>query len=186
MVKDILRAEFRTLRDSIPEAERFACSAQLVKLIRSLPEYKAARLVMLYFPIGSEPDILPLAEAASADGKLTAFPVTRGGVMSFCIAGASDCVCSGGMGIPEPDEADCELVSEFSDAICVVPALAVDKLGRRLGYGGGYYDRFLKRFTGFSVCAVFPQLFISELRAEPHDVPVASAAVAGSGIIRFK
>lgn len=185
MVKRLLRAELKSLRDSIPEADRAASSAKLLELIRSLPEYKAARCVLLYYPIGSEPDFLPLAEAAATDGKGLAFPVVIGKDMAFCAVEGTDGFHTGSMGIPEPDTAECVIVSDFADTLCVVPALAADRNGNRIGYGGGYYDRFLERYPGVSVCAVFSRLFFDELPAEVQDVPVDIIVSDGIGVLRF-
>lgn len=182
MVKDEMRRVFRAKRDAIPEVDRAAYASRLTELIRSLPEYKTASRVLLYRPIGSEPDLLALAE----DGKTAAFPVICGGDMCFCVPEGEEDLRPGAMGIPEPDPGKCERVVDFSGAICVVPALAVDKRGYRLGYGGGYYDRFLNGYRCFAVCAVFPQLFVERLPEEPHDVPVDAVAVPGAGITRFR
>ena len=182
MVKDELRRVFRAKRDALPATVRAACSAQLTEMIRSLPEFKAASRVLLYHPIGSESDLLALAK----EGKSAAFPVVRGGDMFFYVPESEDGFLPGAMGIPEPDPFKCERVDDFSDTLCVVPALAVDKRGFRLGYGGGHYDRFLKAHYCFSVCAVYPGFFVNTLPAEPHDAPLCAVAVAGNGITRFR
>lgn len=185
MVKDVLRAEFKVIRDSITESERAAESGELCGIIRSMPEYKAAVCVLLYYPIGSEPDILPLAEAAVSDGKGVAFPVVSGRDMIFCVPNGLDGFRNGGNGIPEPDASECARVCDFADTLCVVPALAADNSGYRIGYGGGYYDRFLSGYKGFSVCAVFSRLFVDSLPAEPHDVAVGAVAFTGGGVLRI-
>ena len=185
MVKKFLRAELKSLRDSIHEADRAACSAKLAELIRSMPEYAAAKRVLLYYPIGSEPDFLPLAEAAATEGKGIAFPVVVGKDMAFCDVKGIDGFNTGSMGIPEPDAAECVAVSGFSDTICIVPALAADRNGNRIGYGGGYYDRFLKRYPGVSVCAVYSRLLFDELPAEAHDVSVDAIVSDVAGVLRF-
>lgn len=186
MVKKLLRGELKSLRDSIPEADRAACSAKLAELIRSMPEYTAAKRVLLYYPIGSEPDFLPLAVAAVADGKIIAFPAVDGKDMIFCDVKGIDGFHAGSMGIPEPDRSEHVDVSDFTDTLCVVPALAADRNGNRIGYGGGYYDRFLKRYTGFSVCAVYSRLLFDDLPAEAHDVSVDAVVSDGVGVLRFK
>ena len=130
--------------------------------------------------------MLSLAGSAAEDGKIVAFPVIRDGEMSFRVLDEASGSIAGAMGIPEPTGEILARVSEIADALCVTPALAVDKHGYRIGYGGGYYDRFLSGFAGFSVCAVFPQLYLDELQTEPHDAPVDAAVVAGTGIMHFR
>ena len=147
-----------------------------------MPEYKAASKLLLYYPIGKEPDLLTLA---SEDGKKAAFPVVRKGKMIFYNSENTESFRPGALGIPEPDANSCEPVADLAGSFCVVPALALDRRGIRIGYGGGYYDKFLRAYSGFSVCAVFPELFVEELPADRHDVPVNAAAVACRGVIRF-
>lgn len=180
------RRRLKAVRDAIPERERAEMSAELCRLIESAPEYESAELVLLYRPFGSEPDIMPLLFDALCRGKRTAFPVTRGSDVTFHLVDGAEGFVRGAMGILEPDADICPPVSDYSNAICVVPALAVDSEGNRIGYGGGCYDRFLSGFDGFSVCAVFPQLVTETLPKEPHDVRVDAAAIAGSGIVRFR
>ena len=186
MVKDLLRKELRAQRDAIPAPERAAYGAALVDIIRSMPEFAAASVVLIYHPIGSEPDLLPLAEYAEREGKTVAFPAIRRGEMTFRVRGAASGFAPGAMGIPEPTGEELVRAAETPDALCVAPALAVDKRGYRIGYGGGYYDRFLSGFAGSSVCAVYPRFFVDSLPTEAHDAPVGAAAVAGEGIIRFR
>ena len=155
-------------------------------MIISLPEYSAADAVLLFYPIGSEPDTLLIASDALAKGKTVAFPVTRGREMSFFSVSSLNGFIPGAMGIPEPDAKDALPLTAGKSSLCVVPALAVDKTGHRIGYGGGCYDRFLEEYAGFSVCIVFPQLEKEALPAEPHDVRVDAAAIPGRGLIRFK
>ena len=151
-----------------------------------MPEYAAAKCVLLYYPISSEPDIIPLAHQALACGKAVAFPVVNGSEMAFLHVSALDGFVTSRYGIPEPDPQLCERVTDFSEAICVVPALAVDNAGNRIGYGGGYYDRFLSGFAGFSVCAVFTPLLLSELPHEAHDIKPDAVVIPGQGIRRLR
>ena len=186
MVKDLLRRDLKAVRDLIPVPDRAAYSTGLVEMIRSMPEYSDASVILLYCPIGSEPDLMPLAEYAERESKTVAFPVTHFGEMTFCVKDSSSGFRPGAMGIPEPTGEELVCAAKKADVLCVVPALAVDKCGYRIGYGGGYYDRFLSGFAGRSVCAVYPQLFVDSLPVEKHDEPVDAAAVAGDGITRFR
>ena len=184
MVKEDLRRKLKAKRDSVPQSERALFSAELCALLRSMPEYKAASLVLLYYPTGSEPDLLPLAASSAEEGKTVAFPAVRDGDVRFFASADTSGFRPGAMGIPEPAADERARITDYSGAFCVVPALAADKRGIRLGYGGGYYDRFLSGFSGFSVCALFPGFYLDRLPAEPHDIPVNSLAAADKGIIR--
>ena len=74
----------------------------------------------------------------------------------------------GAYGIPEPSD-KMEVVTDFSECICIVPGLVFDLSGHRLGYGKGYYDRFLKDFTGYSVGLVYSEFILDKLPCEPTD-----------------
>ncbi|MBR4439875.1 MAG: 5-formyltetrahydrofolate cyclo-ligase [Clostridia bacterium] len=184
-MKTKLRRSLSAARDAIPAAERSALSAELCSLISAMPEFTAAECLLIYCPIASEPELLPLAEKAYADGKSVAFPKIDGRKLVFIKVNDTSSLKPGRYGIPEPDDGAGERVTAFAKTLCVVPALAADKQGSRLGYGGGYYDRFLNNYDGFSVCGVFPQLVREDLPREPHDVCVNALAIAGEGVIRF-
>lgn len=185
-MKKALRRKLRAIRDAIPQNERDRMSGEIREAITLMPEYAAAKCVLLYFPISSEPDIIPLADQALACGKTVAFPVVKGNEMAFLRVSALDGFITSSYGIPEPDAEICECVTDFSEAICVVPALAVDEGGNRIGYGGGCYDRFLSGFPGFSVCAVFPQLSVKELPCEAHDVKPDAVVIPGRGVRYYR
>ena len=78
---------------------------------------------------------------------------------------------TGNYGIPEPPAENPCYSGE--SALCVVPALSYDRLGHRIGYGGGYYDRFLSTFTGESCGFVYRELLAPALPREPHDMAVS-------------
>ena len=79
---------------------------------------------------------------------------------------------SGSFGIREPDTEKCVEVTDFSASLCVVPAIAFDKRKYRLGYGKGYYDRFLKNYAYKSVGVCYNNLVVDELPADEYDIPV--------------
>ena len=143
----------------------------------SLPAWREAPLLCGFLPVRSEPDTRPALEHALADGKALALPVTltdaREGRMVFRrVRGlTSPYVETARYGLSEPSAA-CPTLSwdELSHALILVPALAFDDGGYRLGYGGGYYDRFLQELNArriphttvgltFSVCrpAILPR-----------------------------
>ena len=169
--KKELRSKFRKLRASVSETEKRLLDDALCKNIILSSEFKKAKTLLCYFPYGSEPNILPIAEKALAEGKQVAFPIitdTENKKMSFHIIPSLDNTVLGAYGIKEPPK-DAPLALLDTDTLCILPALAYDARGNRLGYGGGYYDRFLSKFTGTSVLAIYSFLYADSLPTDGFD-----------------
>jgi 5-formyltetrahydrofolate cyclo-ligase len=172
--KNELRRQYTQIRDSMTPKEKQEADSRIIRLFTSLSSYRFASLVLLYAPIKSEIDITPVLEMALKDGKKVALPLCEKepGVMTFrLITDPSDLV-PGSFGVMEP-RADAPLCTKemlkATDAIVAVPALAFDKKGFRLGYGKGYYDRFLADFGGVSVGLVYRRLLLNNLPRGFYD-----------------
>ena len=171
--KALLRRELRAVRNALGAEYRRNAEEKMISSLLSLPQFQNAKTVLTFYPVGSEPAILPIAEAALTLGKRVAFPLCHpeGPFMTFHSVGSLDALTNGSYGIPEPDGIS-PAVSELEDAICIVPALAFDENGYRLGYGKGYYDRFLSSFDGVSVGLVFSSLLLCDLPRDEYDEKV--------------
>ncbi len=180
------RKFFAAERDSISDALRNEYENALCHGIETLSEYQNADLLLLYFPTKSEPDLCSLARRALTDGKKIAFPIsnTDNYTLSFREINGIDELSVGAYGIPEPHQSSIP-AHHTERTLCIVPALAVDMHGYRLGYGKGYYDRFLKSFNGVTVCAVFSALVCEELPRIDTDIPI-KIIVTEIGAIRNK
>lgn len=179
--KPALRRCFSEARGGLdPEARALAERAMLDGLF-SLPAWENAPLVCGYMTTGSEIDTLPVWRRAREAGKRYALPVTvtgaREGRMLFRdVSGATprDLV-TGRYGLSEPSEDHPALSpSDLAGALILVPALAFDDDGYRIGYGGGYYDRFLYDLNALGVAVTTVGLAFAVCRAprlphEPHD-----------------
>lgn len=176
--KKRLRTEFRARRAALSDADYAARSARLVQRLLALPEIAAARTVHLFWPMTDrrEPDLRPFAAALRSRGTAVVLPA----VASLDPPRMAHRVLLGGdvqSGALRPDAAGIptatgpEADRKTFDAV-VVPALAVDRRGLRLGYGKGFYDRFLSGYPGFTLCPVFSEFFVEALPAGPYDVPV--------------
>lgn len=144
-------------------------SADAVRKILRLDELKNADAIFVFYPIKGELDLLPIAEFAWQSGKAVGFPLCedKDGKMTFRKVGSLDELVDGSFGTKEPSNTAKEL--EPKNAVILLPALAADKKGFRLGYGKGYYDRYLAKHADlkpFTVCAVYKELIFDEL---PHD-----------------
>ncbi len=142
------------------------------------------RTVLLFFPVRREPNIFPLMELLSDIGIRTAFPVSHKNdtTLEFRYVKRIEDFLDGAYGIKEP-KSSCETVTDFSACACIVPALAFDKKGTRIGYGKGYYDRFLKDFCGISIGVAFSSFVVDALPEESTDVPIDLIVTEGGVII---
>ena len=149
-----------------------SCDRPIAERFFSLPEYRAARTVMLYVGVGPEPNTRPLIERALLDGKTVALPRVYGhGIMRAHKIGSLLELVPGALGILEPTENSPVIPPNHIDLI-VVPGLAFSRDGRRLGHGGGYYDRFLAACPAFIVGLCRERLLMDDLPVEAHDIPV--------------
>lgn len=182
--KQKARLELAKIRADIYDKQKY--SELLCNGIATLKEYKDADVILLYFPTRSEPDISPLADIARRDGKKIAFPisVTKDCTLDFRFISSPDELEIGAYGIREP-RADAERATLSDRTLCIVPALAVDADGYRLGYGKGYYDRFLSAFKGNAVVAIHSSLVCERLPRNDTDIPTKTI-ITETGAIRLK
>jgi 5-formyltetrahydrofolate cyclo-ligase len=136
------------------------------------PQYSAAKSVYVYLSFNQEVRTEPIIRRAWADGKRVAVPKVMGDEMVFIYLDSFDALSpQGAFGILEP--ASDAPAADDAHALVIVPGLAFDRAGHRVGYGGGYYDRFLARETEHPTVALcFDFQRVDALEAEAHDVPV--------------
>ncbi len=167
------RRYFAGIRKGITGDEKLKLDNCLTCIITSLPEYKSSDLILLYYPIKSEPDLRILASRVISDNKRLAFPVSLKDDCKLLFKETHDLsdFIQGEYGIPEPSGTDISSY-EMNNSICIVPALSFDKNGYRIGYGGGYYDRFLNNFQGISIGLIYSDLLADTLPIDQYDIPV--------------
>lgn len=168
--KKSARSHFRALRKRLSAESRTLLDAALLANMANQDCYKNAKTILMYYPIHDEPNVLPLARHALSVGKTVAFPVSHpeSGTLTFHAVSELERMVVGEYGIPEPTP-DMPTVTDFSDSVCIVPALAYDYFGYRLGYGKGYFDRFLEHYEGLSVGLVYSYSISELLPRDPHD-----------------
>ena len=151
--KNILRAEYKRRRADISAERKKALDDAICAELISLACFSFADTVLLYSPIGSEIDLAPVAEAALARGKRVAYPVcnTADSTLTFRYVADPSELTAGSYSIGEPSSS-AEAFGGEENSVCIVPALSFDRGGFRLGYGKGFYDRFLADFNGDRRC----------------------------------
>lgn len=173
--KDALRRRFKEWREQLSPPEHTALSAALCQQVELLPAFQEPTWLLGFSPLAGEPDIRPLLQAALLNGRRVALPrcVRDTRELRFYEITSWDELTSGSYGIAEPPENPARLWQPTADALCIVPALSYDRQGYRLGYGGGYYDRFLPAFSGITL-GLCPQACLqAELPRDAYDQPIS-------------
>lgn len=141
MDKTALRKEIREKKRGMSQEQINAASAELMRLFLASDLYRQAKSVYGYLPYNQEVRTVPILEQALRDGKRVAVPKVYGEEMRFIWMVDLSEVATGYAGIPEPI-ADTP-VADDPTALVLMPGLAFDPQGHRIGYGGGFYDKFL-------------------------------------------
>ena len=180
--KAALRRELKHRRASL--ARRREKDAALLAALTALPQVRQAKALLCYVSVGEEPDTRSLLAHAWASGKQVYVPVCRpGGRLTFHRVTGWEDLSPAPFGLLEPDPARCPAWAPEPGALCVVPGLAFDGSGHRLGYGKGYYDRFLAEFEGTTIGLCYGELLLPALPREAHDRPV-QLLVTEDGLVR--
>lgn len=171
MDKKELRRSIRERKRAMTEEEIVSRSEKLGVLFAQSEAYKNAKTIYGYLPYNQEVRTVPMLEQALKDGKKVAVPKVYGDEMKFLYLDDLTKVSKGYAGIPEPI-ADGP-VADDETALVLMPGLAFDPQGHRIGYGGGFYDKFLAaepNHPTLALCYEFQML--PELHTEEHDIPV--------------
>lgn len=185
--KKELREQMRKIRSELSIEEKQRMSGEILKKLTSLEEYRSTEILFTYVSIQNEVDTYQLIAAALKSGKRVAVPrcvVGKPLIDFYFIHGRSE-LEPGSYGLPEPPPRP-ERLCTVRKGLCVLPGLAFDRRGMRLGYGSGYYDRFLQQFEGTKAGLCFsPILRDRPLPKGRFDVP-ADIVVTDREIIRVR
>ena len=169
--KKELRAQIRQKKRAMTPAEIEGKSRLLGEKFRACPQYAAAKTIYGYLPYNQEVRTVPMLRQALLDGKQVAVPKVYGDEMKFILLPDLDAVATGYAGIPEPIADGPE--GDDPQALVLMPGLVFDPQGHRIGYGGGFYDKFLSRepqHPPVALCYDFQVL--PQLETEEFDIPV--------------
>ena len=171
--KSLLRQHIRAQKKQYTAAQLAAMSEEITNRVLASAWWQEASALLLYYPLPDEVDVRPLIREANREGKHVLLPVVRGDELELRLYKDEASLREGAFGIMEPTGP--MLVHEDYDEIdlALIPGMAFDRAGHRLGRGKGYYDRLLPKLTNARLQGIcFPFQLLDEVPAEPHDIPV--------------
>lgn len=171
MNKQQLRQAIRQRKRAMTQEEIEDRSRSLCEKFLNSDNYRRCTCLYGYLPYNQEVRTWPILHQALADGKQVAVPKVYGDEMKFIYLTDLTQVAAGYAGIPEPIADD--PVAEQQDALVLMPGLAFDPQGHRIGYGGGFYDKFLSREPKHPTVALCYEFqMVDHLETEQFDIPV--------------
>lgn len=172
MSKTKLRAELLQKRRNMDRNLKREFELEIQSRLLMSDEYRACDTVLTYVSTSDEIDTLGIINAAFANKKKVAVPVTNPDFsLSFYYINSLKELKVGKFNILEPENKNSQ-VTDFSSSICVIPALCCDLSGNRIGYGKGCYDRFLKNYDGVKMCLCYSDNIYPSIDVEYTDEKV--------------
>jgi 5-formyltetrahydrofolate cyclo-ligase len=167
-----LRSEIRSVLKNMPAEKQTADSAKVRALLSLQPFWKPASTILFFAPLPGEVDVWPLLAEALAAGTIAALPRFEAGRQRYAagrVRNLQSGIVTGQFGIREPASGAAEILPRDLDLL-LVPALAFDLDGRRLGHGKGFYDRLLSAVRGIKCGVAFDEQMVKAVPAGTFDV----------------
>ncbi len=170
-IKKKLRAEAREMRRSISPDRKASLDRKIKNKLLNLWSVREAEAVLCYVSTDIEVDTREFISALLQMGKRVAVPRCEGekSNMNFYYINSLDELSSGSFGVDEPDPSKHIIIGDTRNCVCIVPAFMFDKQGYRLGYGKGYYDRYLSRYKGSTIGICYADNLVEELFHGKYD-----------------
>ncbi len=148
-----LRKHYRSLREEMEPSVREQADENIANTVRNLWQYRVSRQILVYVSTSIEVDTRRIICRALEDGKRVAVPrcVPDTRQMEFYYIRSLEDLAPGSFGVLEPEPNPQNLVTDTTGSLCLIPAFSYDFTGFRLGYGKGYYDRFLANYQGHMI-----------------------------------
>ena len=170
MEKKEIRKQYKMLRNKMSEMEVKEKSDRICQNIISSNLFQQAERILAYAPLGNEVDIRPVIEEGWRQNKRIAFPKVFGDTMKYFEISDFSKLEEGTFHVMEPKE---DYPVDWEEALVLVPGVAFDRQGNRMGYGKGYYDRFFKGKTDCVKVGVAYELQVANhLPTEENDLPM--------------
>lgn len=172
--RNSMRKEMLAVRDAMPDREQVLKSVMIMDKLWGLPAFKKAATVMFYVNFRSEVKTMDMIRKALAEDKQVAVPLTlvnEKELVPYAVTDIHEDLIAGYCGIPEPVTGKVRRIEPSAIAAVIVPGSVFDHRGGRLGYGGGYYDRFLEkkapRALRIGIC--YEMQVVAEVPMQQHD-----------------
>ncbi|HHY52191.1 MAG TPA: 5-formyltetrahydrofolate cyclo-ligase [Clostridiales bacterium] len=186
-----MREASKAIRSHLTPRQKSRWDRAILRHLIKLPAYQNSHTLLTYASMPDEVDTFALMQDAWQAGKRVAVPYCVPGtrLLEFYLINSPDELTPSAYGIPEPNPAVAQKLTDFSGSVCVVPGLAFNAIGYRVGYGGGYYDRFLSGpYAGNpSIGVCYGVCMVKFLPIGPHDHPCNYVVTeTGARVIRLK
>ena len=173
MTKRELRQQIRTQKRRLSAAELAVMSEDICSKVLALASWQEAGTLLLYYPLPDEVDVRLLIKDAFESGKKVLLPVVKGDELELHLYEGEASLKEGAFGIMEPTGPLFAPIHYDEIELAIIPGMAFDSAGHRLGRGKGYYDRLLPNLRDAKLIGVcFPFQFLEEVPAEAHDISV--------------
>ncbi|MBP0960295.1 MAG: 5-formyltetrahydrofolate cyclo-ligase [Oscillospiraceae bacterium] len=167
------RAFYKNLRMSMKTDIKTLADREIFQKIIATPNFQKSELILTYISVNNEADTVSLIKYCFENGKRVAVPkcLDKNGNMEFFEIKSFDDVKSSYFGLLEPSE-KCPKIDSFDNGLCIVPAFSYDKKGYRIGYGGGFYDRFLSKHNLFKIGICYDECIEENHLYDEFDINV--------------
>ncbi len=166
MDKQTLRQQYKKIRAHIEN--RSELNHTIFQKVIELQEYKQADLILAYVSLNDEVDTTAIIRHSFKMGKKVAVPKCEGNTITFYDIESLDDLAVGKYGILEPTTE--RMRCDFSGSICLVPGVAFDAQNNRIGYGAGFYDRFLQHYQGMKIGLAYRECICETIDCDRYDI----------------
>lgn len=172
-VKRELRARYRAIREGFSPTQKQSYDEAITEQIKALPLYRQAGTLLCFVPTPIEVDTTMLIRHALEQGKQVAVPkcLDDQGNMDFFLISSLEELTPQRFGLLEPDPEKHQKLTDFRRSVCILPGFAFDTEGYRIGFGKGYYDRFLRRYRGTRLAVCYNECITDHLPRGRFDLP---------------
>ena len=170
-MKNKIRKEILALRKAMPICLLEENSRRITEKVIEHPEYQKAELVFAYIDAKGEVKTGDIVEHAWKSGKRVAVPRVQGDIMKFYLISSYEELEPGCFGIMEPKTTCMEVRNIPKNSVVIMPGVAFDKSGNRIGYGKGYYDKYFSEYPDvYKIAIALSMQIVSEIPADVFDI----------------
>ena len=170
-MKNKIRKEILALRKAMPIYLLEEYSKKIAEKLIKHPEYQSAELVFTYIDAKGEVKTKDIIEHAWENRKRVAVPRVQGDIMEFYLISSYEDLEPGNFGIMEPKKNSTEVTDIHENSVVIMPGVAFDRSGNRIGYGKGYYDKYFSKYPDlYKIALAFSMQIVSEIPADIFDI----------------